>query len=712
MTLYAHIDNEVPWGGAHGPFGEWDQRHQHGASTVERTAAAGFPERGGFGLRCRTVGHEAAYMVAQDVLPALGPGETVFLGLWLRVLSAASAYMPVARLGAAGRMLELETYADRLIAGVRKDDGTTAYTNVHYVRDDRWRWVVLELRRATGPGAADGLGRLWLEGWAKEASGLDNYHLCASSDRDLLLGAGPGARDGLDLCLDEVRIASDLPQPLPPQVGTSATDPGRIVVLTGPGEPGRSFAAACVAQLGVPRGNHVVLHNASSAEWLPHYPAFAADVEEPLNDCFARRAELEQRCAAFLVGPGVPGGFLDAGEPVSADARLMRLGTPFSGPLANPFYAPQQVERLSADALRSVGLRLAVRMDVGALATGLLDRASAASGATLLHDAKLLCDDPDYRASLPAGRLRINVAAPVQPAESEAFLFRSDPNPSYGESLLRLACINGADDACATIRDGGSPCGAALHDAGYAACLGSAGSGTAFDARSFFEMLRIGGTFAEAALVASPTLDGPVVAAGSPLLRATFPLGGRNVYAGDAPGAVDYDEPVAFGRPGQTVVRVPVALDAEERRAFSVRNVDETGREESGTAAVAVARTDAAGTLLDAPLPTIGDPSVRRLGAGRAEVACTFSVEPGQDIPDRLLVCIEGPEEADWNSPDAEALAPQSPPRELIAAMENVAVSARVALRLALGERLGPIAHIAVPDAPAPAPVRLLEVTP
>jgi len=116
---------------------------------------------------------------------------------------------------------------------------------------------------------------------------------------------------------------------------------------------------------------------------------------------------------------------------------------------------------------------------------------------------------------------------------------------------------------------------------GYATGLGSSDVADTFDPGSFFEMLRIGGTFAEAVMVATQSVDYTAVAVGWPTLGVGFQLGGYNLRRNAVREGILDADPIAYRRPGETTVTAAQADDTAFYYALTavssagVENTDE-----------------------------------------------------------------------------------------------------------------------------------------
>ena len=235
MTLLHYIDNEVPG------FGEWDSVVISGAATVTQTAEASFPERGAVGLRCTTsAGAVLAFVSKTGMAIPIAPGGSVFLGAWVRLGSLPAGSMGVIDLRAASVPGRLYMNASGQLAIVLYDDGGGGHSGNYCgpLAAGRWHWVVVELMRASSAVAADGAGRIYIDGvlmGSGSVTGIDNYDSAAELDQ-VRLGATISVDPGMVLDIDEVKIADAYPEPYRPyQQGhvLAATQPAAVPAVVG-----------------------------------------------------------------------------------------------------------------------------------------------------------------------------------------------------------------------------------------------------------------------------------------------------------------------------------------------------------------------------------------------------------------------------------------------------------------------------------------------
>jgi hypothetical protein len=707
MALLSYIDNEVP------DFGEWDAVVENAPSSISRSAAASFPERGARGLRVEVDSNAAAY-VQKDL-----PGEQAALaaGFWLR-LPEVPAWGPGTWLtlcraaqtdGGAARMeLYLRSSMDGVCLQLYQE--TAGYynmvTDVLPLAADRWYYLVAEC--AWGEQACT--ARLYLDGALRGEDAAGETGAGCRPDRVQLGCVSAAGVDAMAFDLDEAKLATGYPEPYRPAPAGERPGPKRTVVLFRQGDAdSRSFADACVERSDVPRGNLCPLPGAGGDETLADYETFQQQVETDLSAWLDRNPTAADRCTCLLVGYGVPGCFDHGGVRRSTASRLMHLASAFSPGADNPLYAPAKVSRLTKADLG--GLWLAARVDAPTLpdALTMLDRAAAVAELdSLPGDDVLFCDEDDYRTSLACQRLRLATAPPDGSFADDAMVWAATGTPSFNEGGTRAAFVDTGDASAASLRTAGTPCGRALHDAGYAAAVGSSDDAETFHAESFFEMLRIGGTFAEAVAVAAAHLDGTAVPAGVPTMAVAMPRAGVNVYHGaGSADAVDYAAPVACLREGQTTAELSLALPEGERHFLAARVVSPAGVEETNTHVITCARADGAGALLDPPLPACVDVTADVLDAESAVVGFSCSPEPGFATPTSFEVLSDaGTGTLDEDNPVA-TVSPRDDQDDVQATVTGLALPALLVVRARRDGQAGPVSRTvraapATPAAPVP----------
>jgi hypothetical protein len=635
LALFHYIDNEVPG------FGEWDSVVADAPSTVSQSSEAAFPGRGATGLRFTVATNYHECYAAKANVATLAPGEALFVGLYHRTVSTSGA-QNLHGLYCAGSKALLKLDSDGRLALWYRTDSSTVTTDYAQIAPG-WNYLVLALRRATGSATSDGSCQLYCNGaLLQEAENLDNYDTLDGASLELRIGPYSNAHVAV-IDVDEIKLADAYPQPFAPEPVGATLSPERTALLIPATADGWDFAAHCIAALGLPQCNVCALTNLSGAETLASYEAFRTEVEDAIAAFDALHPTVAQRRMALLLGPGIPGGFLHEGTTFSATSRLMHYPAAFSPGATNPLYRPATPERLTHAALG--GLHLCTRVDAATLggAMAMIDRAGAVSALPALPpDDALYSDSSELPASQAAMQTRMALSAGGS-AEPVGLMIASDPGALSPPATGSRCLVAETGAALDSLRGGSSWAALALSEGGYACGLGfrrlPAG---AFDAEAFVEMLRIGGTFAEAVAVSVERLDDASVAAGSPLLTIPFQHNGYNVYRGEGDVAnVDFSRLVACLRPGQTSAPLPPehtgghAPDA--RYVYVVRPVV-GGIESADVSCVAEFVTEADGNWLGARPAPVEDFRARAEAGGRITLTWRYRTPPERPGPAEFVV--------------------------------------------------------------------------
>jgi len=546
MAILHYIDNEVP------DFAEWDSVWEEGSSTIARSGGASFPERGSYGLLVDVV--SAAKVYVQKNLASAQVALAV--GLWFRLpseptwSSGNALYLLDCRGTDKSMAVRLQASGSSFRLQILTYQGANeaAYTDTLPLAYNRWYYVAA-VGEWDGSGAQAGL---YLDGVLRGTASKAGE---ATSNRPTYIRLGnTWANAGVSMTFhaDEVKVATSYPEPYVPTPPDEYPCAERTCVLFRQvSSISEQFADYCVSQLGIPRANLIPLAAAAADESLADYATFQTQVEDGIDDYFALNPTVADNCSCFLVGFGVPGYFVSGGVRHSATARLMNYGTAFSSQTANPLYAPSTVSRLTQTALGGKYLACRIDLDTVADAKTLIDRALTVAALAELPDTDTLyCDEADYLASLGGQHLRILTAA-LGTYANDAFIWGNTGTPSFGTAGSRAVFVDDSTESGYALRtaDPLYTVRSALLTTGYAAGLGECVAVDGFDAKSFFEMLRVGGTLAEAFAVAVEHLDYVAVAVGNPLMTVAFQDDGYNLYRG-AGGIenVDFDSPVAYLR--------------------------------------------------------------------------------------------------------------------------------------------------------------------
>ena len=653
MTLLNYIDNEVP------AFGEWDSIVQAGSSTIVQSADAAFPERGQTGNRSTvSANSEVAYA---SVVPNLEfPTGGLHFRIYFRVNNASATGRfftlfnshgtgvlnhRVALWYLAGGVLEFDGYKDNRLA-CRYVFGAPVVG----------RWYCLEFRvtRACTSVACDGRYTVWIDGReVYDAQNVDNYDR-ADMARTAHLGPCAYSSAGFITDTDELVIDDDYIGPFVPTPLTEYPEARRTVVLYREGSTDSTdFADYCVEQLGVPRCNLCPLPNATANETLASYATFQSEVETDLAAWLALNPTVAANCSCFLLGYGVPGYFEVPYSKYSAVSRLMNYGTAFLGPIDNPLYNPSTVARLTKTGLG--GKYLCTRIDADTLANAklIIDRGLAVAGtATLPATDKLYSDETAYRASLACQHLRIITDALGEFADA-AFVWGDTGTPAFGAAGSRACFADDSADSADTLRATSELFDAIITNL-YAAGLGFSADGCSLNAECFFEMLRIGGTLAEALAVAIAKLDFTAVAVGLPFMTVAFQLGGYNAYR--HVGGVDWDDAavVAYLRAGVSEANLAgLGHVADQTYYYGIRAVSDSGIEETGVASIVRVIVDSEGELIYPPPPRPIWAKVAAAAGGQIDLSFRYDAPSSIRYDDAVgvqVARITGGV-ADWDNP-------------------------------------------------------------
>ncbi len=699
MSLLHYIDNEVP------AFGEFDSVVQSGGTIVQSGDAA-FPERGSRGLRASG---GMAY-VQKDLTISVAPGDEIFFGWWRRIDTHPSVSYKA-------RSIDLYNASQLVWLDFLTSNGTTVWyafgdagaLSYTWTDVDGWAYFVLASLRATTNVASDGRYRIYVDGaLMKEWAGVDNYDRLADITR---LRMGQIESDAAFIGdFDEIKIATTYPEPFSPTPTDEYPQARRTVVLfRQASSDSREFADYCVSELGVPLANRCPLPNATANETLADYATFQTEVETDLAAWLALNPTVAANCSCFLLGHGVPGYFTHGGVKHSAVSRLMNYGTAFSSQTTNPLYNPATVARLTKAALG--GKYLCTRIDADTLqySKDILDRGLAVAGtATLPATDKLYSDESDYKASVACQHLRIITAA-LGTFSDDAFAWGDTGDPSFGAAGTRAVFVNDAVNSASLIRSGPGHCYSAMVNS-YAAALGFSASAGSLVPGPFFEMLRIGGTLAEAVAVAVANLDYTAVAVGSPLMTAAFSTTGYNVYRGlGGIEGIDWEKPVAYLRADQDSIAFNQDLLPGRRYVYAVRAVSSAGVEECNTCVIIYVQTDDQGNLLPAPLSRPMDLTAD-VQQGSLLIGFSYYAPLGFAEADGFDVLGDnGTGQLDLDNPVATVARSQHDRFDFEVSIDSPDTSVLLAVRPRQDQRTGPMSEILfVPLSTAPAPAQIL----
>jgi hypothetical protein len=633
MSLPLYIDNEVPG------LAEWDQVVQSAQASVQQTVQASFPERGQLGLRVITDGSDNAY--ALKTLGTLSASQVRYVGVWVRVNVIPGVRCELVRCAATVRMFGLLLVGTQLVFTYLYSPGAERSVFLSYDLLGRWVYLAVAVARASNSSAADGWTRLYINGReVVSVVGLRNYSGSAGS-WNLLVGHPSGIGHS-EADFDEIKAQDGFyPAPHVPACPDDTLTPPRVVVVYSYSHiPSRDFADQCVSRLGIPRANLLDIPYPGSSETLESYSAMQQAYEAPIQAFFDLHPAVWANNMCFLVSPHLPNSFLHNGLTYCVASRLMSFGKSFQPGRANPIFSLPAGQRLRKADLQ--GHFLACQVD-GPTAGNLLD--SGLDPIVVAPNHRLVGTSEAYRESLECAALRIDTA-PLpdvdQPIEADALTWADRSGLLFGTGAERVVLASTAANSASPLRTSGSDAYAAFQ-AAYQAVLGSAGPAQAFDAPRFLQMLRSGGTFAEAAAVASPCLDSSAAAIGNPLLAAVLPKGGINIYRGLSDlAAVDWDAPAALLRPGQTQAQIALDLPSDQVTVLAARRVSDQGIEERSTHVAAYVRADAEGQICRPVLSRAVDLSARLSGLNHVDLRFAIHLLTGECPPQWLDVLADG----------------------------------------------------------------------
>jgi len=639
MSRFFYIDNEVP------NLAEWSGVVQTGSASITQCSQAAFPERGTLGLRACGSPSGMAF-VLKSGLAALQPGQVRYVGLQLRVNAGPNVGVHITMVTTSAIPWSLY-YRDDSYFGVLyyNAQGQPEYLWFYAPARQRWIYVVVAVKRASSSSADDGyIKAYWGGAPANSVQNLANYSTL-SGPWSILTGSLSNDQE-FEIDIDEVMCQDNIyPEPFSPAPPDENPCPQRTLVLYPSSIPeAQLLADRCVQKLGIPRANFVRIPFITAGETLSSYQDFQTVYDQPVQDFFQCHPTLSGRCTCLLVSQYSPAFFMHQGVRYSVTSRLMRLKEPFSPESTNPLYSPDVIHRLTPGELG--GLYLSATLDAP-WDYDPLDRWQAGQmGIEIEHSDMLYCSDSDYLLTGPASMLRIASGSlpTAEPLDDDAFIW-TDASVTLSQSPgPRVAFVNSAAESANQLRTTGSSCSSALYQHGYACAVGSCGPAEQFDEESFFGMLRIGGTFAEAAAVACAHLDRSAVVVGNPFMLANLPLGGFNIYLGQGgPEATDWTNPIAAFRPGEDEISFRLQLEAGHTHALSARAVSEEGLEELSTHVCTLARLDQQGQLLAQPVPTPVYVSASCIADGLMIVGFSLRNSPANQQVDSFEILYDSP---------------------------------------------------------------------
>jgi hypothetical protein len=268
-------------------YSEWTT-HVGGSSQVVKSAAASFPDRGSYGLRLTTAG-DAAY-VRKTVSASLPPGESFYLGFWLRINTLPVGTIEIAHVENASRWVNLLYLTSAGQLGMYAVDDALAEhplgSGGAAIGAEVWYYLVLKATRSSSAVASDGSATLYIQGVEYGGvTGLDNYDIFPQVGLVQLGDTGWYAASGGSVDFDEVKLATDdYPQPFSPAPADELPSGARTCLLFYRTDVlSRRFAAGASAALGIPQANLIALPNCGANESITYanYVSTIANVTPP-----------------------------------------------------------------------------------------------------------------------------------------------------------------------------------------------------------------------------------------------------------------------------------------------------------------------------------------------------------------------------------------------------------------------------------------------
>ncbi len=685
--LLHYIDNEVP------SFAEWTAVTEQGSSTVARSTAASFPDRGSYGLRFTCDGsNNDAYVYIDSIGHTLS--TTCAVGFWINVRELNAGNVKTLYLSNSSSeytvLLAIRTGDIRLYGW--DNSGTLHYTDDGPALEDKgWNYVQVVLHTDSSAGYV----KAYVNGLEEVAvTGLANNTRAADLDRvDIGMVSNPA--DGQILDIDEIKIGAALAdvEPYSPTPADDYVSARRTVLIVPETADGHEFADYVCGQCSLPYANRLFLPTVTG-ESLADYATFQSEVEDVLDAFLANFTGVAGNCCAFLVGYDAQGYFTSGGVKHSATSRLMNYSNAFSSQTANPLYRSSGLptSRITATELAAAGVYACSRVDADTLANAkaIVDAAVAAAALSSLAETdKLFSDDSTFKSSLGCQHLRIETAA-LASCANDAFVWGDTGSPTFGDAGSRICFTDDSADSADT-QTATSEIFDATVTNGYAAGLGFGDTAGTLQPGPFFEILRLGGTLAEAAMEAINYLDYTAVLIGLPWMTVNFRRDGYNVYAG-AGGAEDIDwaSPVAYARGGVETAAVPLEMSPGRKYALGLRAVSAAGVEERNAHVFALMETDAQGDLLPV-LPVPYDVTAEACG-GSVGVGFTCDTPPGHASPEKFEVfCDGGTGSFNLDEPDAVIEDIRAGQREFEAALTGQTLPSRFAVRACAAGHAGPL---------------------
>ena len=630
MSVLHYIDNEPA-------SGEWTTTTAPGASTIDRSTSASFPDRGSVGLRHTTVVGSYAYL-QKTTTYTMAPGEKVFVGLWMKLAALSASQTVHMYIEGASEFIKVFQQPDgELWVNVKADGGSLGGYFVPALNVGAWGYVVIETQRATTDVASDGEFRVYLNGLQiAERLNIDNYDTCGAPVK-FTLGGKSSYPTGMVADYDEIKIATTYPEPFVPTPTSDYLCPERVcLVYTHEASTSRVAVESARSSLGIPYANVIptpyILDLASYADYVSY-------ITDSIDEVFANHPTVASNCMCFFIMPSVQHTFNESGTINSVANWLMNYGGSSTPQLANPHY--QTKTRLTKTALAGKYMAAVLPTDyAGQLLAG---PATMAALDELLDTETLFSDEASYLSSVPAQKLRIETSALGTYAD-DAFVFGDTGDVSslvFAAAGARASFVDTSDGSTLHLEDTPGDETATVNESmnqGYLSGFGYTDTADTFDAETFFEVFRIA-TFAEAAFAACEFLKSTATPVGAPTLTVPFQTKGYSVYHGlGGPEAIDWSTPVACIRPGNQSHTTQLALATGQKHVFGIRSISAAGIAEHNSHILTTAELDDQGNLLGSPLSKVTELTGRVLADNSVRLEFSYLPMIGTDSPDSLEV--------------------------------------------------------------------------
>lgn len=500
--------------------------------------------------------------------------------------------------------------------------------------------IAIELTRSTADEELDGGVRLYVKrlsdgvNQTKTYTGLDTYDVVGGP-----VHFGNYYYNTRDSDFDEIRFGTSLEDVLPDGANPPAVDgeypqAARTIFLFNQNDADSRTLAESV---GLDEAMLCPLP-CSSDESLSSYEDCQTQVENPLKSFLVFRPSVAAQATCIITGHNVPGYFLNDTDIHSTVSRLMNLDTAFAGAVSNPLYGSSS--RLTATILAANNMYLAARLDASAL-SDCTDLKNLGDGNFAVTEGEIFYTTETPSLAEQLLRLPFETLIADVTIDNDAIVFVGSDPGSYTidaeAAASRLAFIDGV----AATHSRANISAMVAHD--YSSYILAADN---FDTSAFCTMLLSGGTIVEAFAVAIENLDDIAQLAAWPLMAASFPKAGYDVYvAPGSVGSIDYDDPTKHLPVSTESFDIDMVWDTQ---AVVVRRVGGDGQQET-RGRVMLLEKDEDGKVYQ-QLPQPKDVAIRNIDPQTVSLSFTCHPIEGQSIPVtfKIFKLIEG--EIDFNS--------------------------------------------------------------